>query len=361
MKVLITFREGETDNLFVHTLYKSIQQQGIDVQCSTDLFWKDNDTHYDVIHFQWPEELVGWNCQDPQVIERLGKRVEWWRERGSRFIYTRHNLRPHYVSSLISAAYDIIERAADTVVHMGQFSLDEYQSRYPQSRNVLIPHHIYEHTYREDIGQTEARAYLGIAPDRFVITAFGKFRNREEVGMVLRAFVRANIRRKYLLAPRLFPFYRRPWYANWFKCQASRLAYHLMPLARLWGIRGGSNEEIVSDEELPYYVAASDVIVVQRKQILNSGNVPLAFLFHKVAIGPDTGNISEFLRTTGNPVFDADNTASIVAALEQARTLSAQGQGERNYQYARQHLALDTIAEMYVDTYRQTAAVQYFS
>lgn len=355
MKILITFREGETDNLFVHTLFESIRRAGTDIVCSVDKFWNDNDVNYDIIHFQWPEELVGWSCYDMQVVEQLRRRVNEWRARGSRFVYTRHNIRPHYGNPVISAAYDIVEQAADTVVHMGQFSCDEFQARYPQSRNVVIPHHIYENTYREDITQAEARRYLGISPKKFVITAFGKFRNREEVSMVLRAFRQANIRGKCLLAPRLFPFYQHPWYSSAIKRWVSRLAYHtVIPLARLWGIQGGSNEEIVSDNDLPYYVAASDVVMVQRKHILNSGNIPLAFLFHKVVVGPDTGNVGELLRETGNPLFEADDTRSIVAALHQARTLSQAGHGELNYQYAMTHMQLDKIGCQYIATYRHT-------
>ena len=58
IKALIVFREnGETDNLFVPILCDAIRMAGIDVRCSTKEFW-DSDKHYDIIHFQWPEEVV---------------------------------------------------------------------------------------------------------------------------------------------------------------------------------------------------------------------------------------------------------------------------------------------------------------
>ena len=59
IKALIVFREnGETDNLFVPILCDAIRMAGIDVRCSTKEFW-ESDKHYDIIHFQWPEEVVG--------------------------------------------------------------------------------------------------------------------------------------------------------------------------------------------------------------------------------------------------------------------------------------------------------------
>ena len=109
IKALIVFREnGETDNLFVPILCDAIRMAGIDVRCSTKEFW-ESDKHYDIIHFQWPEEVVGWTCNDPDIIRRLEERISFFRSRGARFVYTRHNVRPHYANGIISRAYDIIE------------------------------------------------------------------------------------------------------------------------------------------------------------------------------------------------------------------------------------------------------------
>ena len=74
IKALIVFREnGETDNLFVPILCDAIRMAGIDVRCSTKEFW-DSDKHYDIIHFQWPEEVVG-NCAYLYLQRDLGRSV----------------------------------------------------------------------------------------------------------------------------------------------------------------------------------------------------------------------------------------------------------------------------------------------
>ena len=112
IKALIVFREiSDTDNLFAPILCDAIRMTGIDVQCSKEAFW-ESDTAYDIIHFQWPEEVVGWNCEDPDVIRRLEERIRFFRSRGAHFVYTRHNVRPHYANDIISRAYDIIETHA---------------------------------------------------------------------------------------------------------------------------------------------------------------------------------------------------------------------------------------------------------
>lgn len=359
LRVLVAFKEGDTDNLFVETLCRGIAGLGVDITYSTERFWNEEQASYDIIHLQWPEELVGWSCDTPEIVDRLRLRIGYWRNKGARIVYTRHNLRPHYANPYIKAAYDVVEQAADVVVHMGEYSYNEFLAEHPQSCNRIIPHHLYEDTYPQDLSPEVARRKLGIGRTKFVLTAFGKFRNREEVSMVLSAWLHTHLPGKYLLAPRLLPFYRKPWYRQVTKRWMSQIAYHtLIPLARLWHIRAGSNEDIVSNDCLPYYLAASDVVMVQRKEILNSGNVPLGFLFGKVVIGPDTGNVGPLLRQTGNPTFDPDSTKSIVRAIEDAYRLRLAGHGEANYRYAQEHFGLEQISRAYVAAYEEARAMK---
>ena len=304
IKALIVFRDnGDTDNLYVPILCDAIRTTGIDVRCSTNEFW-DSDTPYDIIHFQWPEEVMGWNCDDPDRIRRLEERITFFRSRGARFVYTRHNVRPYDANEVIGRAYDIIEGQSDVVVHMGRYSLDEFAAKHADSRNVIIPHHIYQYTYKEDISVERARQYLNLPQEAFIVTSFGKFRNREERRMVTGAFRKWDEAKKFLLAPRLYPFSRFNRYgSNFFKRWASRAGYYLLiPLLnRLRRMHAGASDEPIDNCDLPYYMAASDVIFIQRKDILNSASIPLAFLFHKVVIGPNIGNIGEILHDTGNP------------------------------------------------------------
>lgn len=358
IKALIVFREnGDTDNLFVPILCDAIRTTGIDVRCSTNEFW-NSDTPYDIIHFQWPEEVMEGNCDDPDRICRLKERISFFRSRGTRFVYTRHNVRPHDANEVIGRAYDIIEEQSDVVVHMGRYSLDEFAAKHADSRNVIIPHPIYQYTYKEDISVERARQYLNLPQEAFIVTSFGKFRNREERRMVTGAFRKWDEAKKFLLAPRLYPFSRFNRYgSNFFKRWTSRAGYYLLiPLLnRLRRMHAGASDEPIDNCDLPYYMAASDVIFIQRKDILNSASIPLAFLFHKVVIGPNIGNIGEILQDTGNPVFHPDNQFDIIRALEAARQLSARRKGEDNYAYAIENMNSGKIGKEYAELYRNLA------
>lgn len=356
IKALIVFRENEdTENLFVPLLCDAIKTAGVDVRCSMNEFW-NSETHYNIIHFQWPEEVMGWNCNDPDKLRGLEERIRFFRTNGARFVYTRHNVRPHYANEVISRAYEIIEKESDVVVHMGRYSLNEFADKHPGSRNVIIPHHIYQFTYDEDIDWKYARSYLHLPMKGLIVTAFGKFRNREERRMVTAAFRKWDVRDKFLLAPRLYPFSKTNMYGgNFIKRWVSRTGYYwLMPLLNSLNNRqAGANDELIDNSELPFYMAASDVIFIQRKDILNSGNVPLAFLFKKVVVGPNVGNIGEILNETGNPTFCPDDSDSIVRALHKAHQLAAMGKGKENYSYALEHMSLGKVGQVYVQTYKE--------
>ena len=291
------------------------------------------------------------------MIDRLRQRIRHFKDGGSKIVYTRHNACPHYnANPVIRQAYGLIESCSDVVVHMGRYSKEEFGKAHPGSRNVIIPHHIYENTYNENISREEARRHLGLPADKMIITAFGKFRNREEIRMVLGAFRAWDEEHKMLLAPRLYPFSRRNSYGrNFIKQWISKAGYYLlMPLLnRMYKLQAGANDELIDNCDLPYYMAASDVIFIQRKDILNSGNVPLAFLYHKVVVGPKVGNIGELLSETGNPTFDPDDKKDILRALEEARRLAAWGQGEVNYAYGMENMSIRKVGQAYAQTYKQ--------
>lgn len=354
MKILIVFRDNqETDNLFVPILWRALKNQGLNIECSLNDFWEKDD-FYDIIHFQWPEEVLGWNCQDVLKAELLQKRINFFRKNGSKFIYTRHNTCPHFSNNLaLIKAYEIIEKESDLIIHMGQYSENEFNKKYPNKKNKIILHHIYENTYNESMTREEARKKLNIPIDKFVITAFGKFRNNEEVSLIYQAYKNLKLNNKFLVAPRLFPFSNHPEQSNIIKRIASYLGYHIaIPiLNKYYHMLSGGNDDIVPNDELSTYMIASDIVFIQRVHILNSGNIPLAFLFKKVPVGPASGNVGEWLKETGNPTFEVKKPKSIIEALYQGIALSKAGQGEKNYLYSKENCNVKRISELYLKAY----------
>ena len=354
MKILIVYKSsGLSDNPFVRLLAEGIRACGFEVVCSADEFWH-NAAAYDIVHFQWPEELFGWSYPSPGQVAELGERLRMLREQGIPIVYTRHNTLPHKGDDRVREAYRLIGEYADAVVHLGDYSLRQFRERYPDSRqiHVVIPHHIYEGVYGPGITRGEARQRLGIPADSFVVLAFGAFRHAFERKLTWRAFRRLHVPEKFLLAPRLWPYTLNGSYHRGLKRLATRMLYYGAHAAeRLFRCRITSAEGLIPDAELPAYFTAADVVFIQRTDILNSGNVPQAFAFGRVVAGPAAGNIGGMLEATGNPVFDASDPASVDRALAEAARLAAAGHGDENRKYALEHLRLPQIAAAYGQLY----------
>ena len=192
--------------------------------------------------------------------------------RGEHVLSThRHNVRPHYATESSAGPMTLSNRRVISLYTWDGLAGTNF-TKYPDSQNVVIPHHIYQYTYKEDISVERARQYLNLSQDAFIVTAFGKFRNREEIRMVLGAFRAWDEEHKMLLAPRLYPFRDATAMAGISSNDGFQKAgyYLLMPLLnRMYKLQAGANDELIDNCDLPYYMAASDVIFIQRKDILN--------------------------------------------------------------------------------------------
>ena len=109
--------------------------------------------------------------------------------------------------------------------------------------------------------------------------------------------------------------------------------------------------KFITDKMLPYYYAASDIALIQRKKILNSGNLPLALMMGKVVVAPNIGNISDIMSKINNPTFNPNDIQSLYAAINHAILLSKNNKGEQNKLYAYQEFSIERISYMHLKLY----------
>lgn len=358
VKILMAFNRDL--NPYVDVLAAGLAAAGCPVDMGTEKFWNADLFDHDVVHIQWPETLFDWRVPSAIEMEFLKRRLKEIHAR-AKIVYTLHNEVSHHANETNAAAlaelYSRVQSECDVMVHLGEASRRDWSAR-PEGagkRHVVIPIPVYDELYAPPAGpdREAARRQLGIPRNRKVVLAFGNFRYAAEKRLAADAVAALRDRRICLLAPK------------WHKARDYSFSpVHPMLALRsarkaAWAWRRGwklGAMKIMADEDVARHFAAADVVFIPRRAELNSGNVPMGFWFGKAVAGPDCGNIGEWLRATGNPVFHAADPESVRSALEEALRRSAAGQGEQNRAFAVANWTTRQIGEAHAQLYRSVHA-----
>ena len=115
----------------------------------------------------------------------------------------------------------------------------------------------------------------------------------------------------------------------------------------------GSTWRAVSDERLPYYYGAADIVFIQRLKILNSGNALLPMLFGKVIVGPDCGNVGPLLRHWNYPVFSTEDTSHLCDIMRDALEMEENGIGLINRERQLANYSTAVVTEKLYNLYKE--------
>jgi hypothetical protein len=350
MKILILHSSGQNDNPFVLTLIKQIKSLDVNIDFLLDpsLFWVNK--KFDMVFFMWPEAIVNIHDKNEKTYMNIKNRFLQWKQE-TKIIYLRHNEISHYAkeTTTINRLYLLLESEAHYVIHMGEYSKKCCILKGYVNNHIVIPHHIYDNLYSVTNFPTkkEARIKLNLPINKTMVLAFGRFRNKNEQNLlfsIVKAFKKDDI---FFYAPMFHLNYSKRTYK-----------YYLQPFTRLrYLFRHKHNlytyNRFISNEEVPLYFTAADIVFIQRVKILNSGNVPLAFLNKKVVVGPNIGNVGEILYKTGNPSFNPQDTMSVIDAINKAIRQSKEGYGNRNQDYALKYWNVKHVASLYIDLFKK--------
>ena len=216
--------------------------------------------------------------------------------------------------------------------------------------HVVIPHQNYA-SLPNQISRADARKKLGISQNAQVLLVFGAIRSGDtERNLILQAFQNAHVPGKVLLVSR--------WREKLAKVRWIRLKYWIRDLTRLYYRLHPAycfNYSFVREEDAQIYLNACDVLLIPRLKVLNSGNITLGLTFGKVVVGPDSWDVGELLKETGNPTFDPEHPETAATAVEQGFKLAAAGMiGPQNQKRAITEWSAAQCGQLYVDLYRKS-------
>lgn len=348
IKVLIACNRNSYPNPYVPTLADGLTAEGCNVTCSLMEFW-NNATAYEIVHIQWPNLLVPQMGQNGEILNKVLKQLK---NKRIPIVVTLHNLSPHYTQKKdLILAYEIVYNNADCFIHMGETSIDLLKEKWPniKAEHCVIPHHTYDTLYNFDGNKIESRKNLKIPKSKKCILCFGKFRNDEERNLII------NLRKAldssyYFLVPGFYYNDQRILQKNiiqGFKMLLKTLKYSI--IAKKYHLH--ITHKFISDDDLPDYMNAADVLIVQRVKILNSGNVTLAMCAGLPVIGPNVGNVGWMLQRSGNPCFDVNH---LDALPEIVKNVIAQKElGLSNKSFAKKNFSTKIIASKTKNVYEK--------
>lgn len=296
---------------------------------------------YDVIHFQWPEAIFGWNSVVTECdVNLLEKRLSKFKESGIKIVVTVHNEKPHGVKSDIhSYLYDVIYQKSDAFIHLGSRSVEILETTFDNIgavKNFVIPHGNYNVFKEVKVDSAPLLPHT----DRFRVLCFGIIRNFSEIKVICEvADLLSKLGGELVVAGRVHSGNKKT------------LSYYKMniPLYRRKNIRLVKGK--IPDESVATMISSCDVLLIPRVDTLNSGNVALGFTFGKVVLGPNIGVIGEELEKLGNPTFDPSNRGTLESAVSKLVDLADSSLGERNKAYADREMSWFEIARLHREAY----------
>lgn len=302
----------------------------------------------DVLHLHWLTPLYRGpsRWRNAVKIGQLALRLLVLRLRGTRIVWTAHNLTGHETAGareeLVFAG--LVARIAHVVIAHGPFAEAILRRRLrlgPSQRIVVIPHGSYVGAYAEGIGAQEARERLGLDKDNTVFLFLGQIRRYKGLHELLEAFRDfADPQSRLVIAGR----------------PAGEGVLDDLEKAIAGDPRVLLHPRFVRDDEVQIYMAAADVVVLPFLDVLTSGSVVLAMSFGKPCLSRRVGCVEDSIGEAGG-ILCGPGGAGLRAGLEEARDAAPhwQAMGAANRRRA-EYWSFARVAEQTLDAYRGTLA-----
>jgi beta-1,4-mannosyltransferase len=289
MRALIFPDNGpKISNPYCDLLYRNMEQFGASTQGFTPsraIFGK-----YEIFHLHWPEYYLAQSATKAFVgTAGLLFSILWMRLRGTRIIWTAHNLHSHKL------LYPSAERwfwkrlmpTLDGFIALTEFSVSQARAEFPMLRSTpafVIPHGDYRASYPKTVSGAEARRKLGIPAGKSVVLFFGGIYAYKNVPHLMDTFLRADLQDAVLLiagAP-----------------SSAQEGHELAELA-IHDSRIQLHLRRIPDDEVQDFFAAADLAVLPFREILNSGSAVLALSFDRPVLVPALGSMPELQTRVG--------------------------------------------------------------
>ena len=294
-----------------------------------------------IIHLHWVQDYFAVN--EPNLLRFVGRHLLAWLDLWivttllrCPVVWTVHNLTAHEARRPDAdrrARRFLARRCAALFCH-GPSGVEAIVRTLgvPPDRVVTAPHPSYADDHRLDADRDEARDQLGMDRDAFVCAFVGGYRPYKGLDDLVAAFSDLDDpEARLVLAGRGMEAVTAP--------DDDRVRIH---------------DAFLPADELRFWFAAADVIVLPFRSVFTSGSLLLAMSFGKPVIATDVGLVGDSLDDAGGWLVPPADRNSLLLALNAARTADLDAMGRHNA-LKMKDLTPDHLVQPTLRTYQRIA------
>ncbi|MDR2122533.1 MAG: hypothetical protein LBP34_05345 [Flavobacteriaceae bacterium] len=309
MKILFAYNIVEHDNEYVSRMAEITRSiENAEVVSSLEEFWNPT-RQYDFVFINWPDYLFNWRKDiNEKDVQNLKNIFNHFKNQKTCIITTLHDEYAHHDrSDFRDRIFDICYIKCDYLVHLGEFSLNKYKHdpAYAGINHRLVYHPLFK-KFDFQLDKQFVRKELKIRKKDYYIIVPGGIRHQYEFDYVMKIFKQLNLPHKKIMFLRSTTIKKPPR-----KFNKEFILFKIRELADKKIRKVYQYYKFMETSMLSKYFEASDLVILPRTDILNSGNVTLGTQFNKLIIGPDAGNIKEQLEKYEHIIIDPSQIENI--------------------------------------------------
>jgi glycosyltransferase involved in cell wall biosynthesis len=311
-------------NIYTKPLYESLSLKGFNILGeSADYFsfkWLfKNLKRIDILHIHWPSNYYNSNTCIKILMKLLIFTIKLLQCRfvGVKIVWAAHNLYPQYhYAGRFPMIYNYIQKLARRlIVNISHLIIAHCQAAgnliqqhfgCKPEKIIVLPHGSLCGWFPiQGVSKTEARKKLKFPSQAFIYLCFGRIEAYRGIRNLLAAC------KKHLGNEDLIIIAGKPT-----DLSLKRRLESERPPKVIFEMR------YIPDEEIEYYFAASDVVVLPYENILTSGAAVTALSFGKPVIAPEMGCLPEMLDRDFSILYDPKDPEGLSNALKKAKELN---------------------------------------
>ncbi len=248
-----------------------------------------NHLKFNIFHLHWPTNILtskSWIKAYRNLI--MFQTIVWlFKLRKKKIVWTVHNLNDHEKTypDLQEKMYKVLYNKVDGFISLNETGIQDIAKKISgkNQKIVFTPHPYYKNYYDNNISQTEARERFNIPNDAIVFLFLGQIRKYKNVTGLIKAFEKLNLdNSRLILAGKVHPEIKKE--IEYLTKNVNNVILH---------------SYFIKDNDLQYFLNASDIVVTPYNKIFNSGSIFLNLSFAKPTLAPAISAIPEIEAMVG--------------------------------------------------------------